>query len=88
MIFTSQYYFDAVVPRKSFVFNQQTWPHFLKALKLLRERLADNDNQDRLSNSTIAAVMGLAGYAHLTGDSRSARHHMEGMLKTISLRGV
>lgn len=31
--------------------------------------------------------MGIAGYAHVTGDSDSARHHIKGLCKIVSLRG-
>lgn len=87
MIFTSQYYFDAIVARNSSPFNQRTLAHFLKALGLLRERFAHCDDQSKLSNSTAAAVMGLAGHAHWMGDYKSARHHMKGLCKIVNLRG-
>ncbi|KAF4632202.1 hypothetical protein G7Y89_g5924 [Cudoniella acicularis] len=89
-IFTSQYYFDAILPGKSSSspLNQRILPHYLKTLELLRERFAsDDDDQARLSNTTVAAVMSLAGHAYFTGDSKSARHHMEGLRKIINLRG-
>ena len=87
MIFTSQYYFDAIVARKPSPVNQRTLPHFLKTLRLLRERFAHGDDQSRLSNTTTAAIMGLAGHAHWMGDSKSARHHMKGLGKIVNLRG-
>jgi hypothetical protein len=63
-------------------------PHFLTTLKLLRERIAnDDDDQAKLSDSTVAAIMGLVGHAHLTGDFKSARYHMEGLYKIVRLRG-
>jgi hypothetical protein len=87
MIFTSQYYFDAILPPKSSPVNQRTLLHFLKTLRLLRERFAHDDDQTKLSNTTVAAVMAIAGHAHWTGDSTSAKHHMEGLYRMVSLRG-
>jgi hypothetical protein len=87
MIFTSQFYFDSIVPRKFSSITQRTLPHYLKTLKLLRERFAQADDEARLSNTTVWAVMGLAGHAHMTGDFKSARNHMEGLCKIVSLRG-
>ena len=62
-------------------------PHFVKTLKLLRERMADEDSQEKLSDATAAAIMALVGHAHLTGDLKSARYHMEGLYKIVRLRG-
>ena len=86
MIFTSQFYFDALRTGKSVSISRRAMPHFLKTLKLLRERMAD-DNQAKLSDSTAAAIMGLVGHAQLTGDFKTARHHMEGLYKIVILRG-
>ncbi len=86
MIFT-QFYFDALLTGKSFSISRRAMPHFLKTLKLLRERMADDDDQAKLSDSTAAAIMGLVGHAQLTGDFKTARHHMEGLYKVVILRG-
>ena len=45
MIFTSQYFFDAMLPRKFSPLNQRSLPHFLATVKLLRERLARDDDE-------------------------------------------
>lgn len=93
MIFMSQFYFDIIVPRKldSNAADRRTMPHYLhylKTIRILRERLAtDDDGQTRLSNATAAAIMGLAAHAHLTDNARTSRHHMEGLYKIINLRG-
>jgi hypothetical protein len=87
MIFTAQFYFDALVSEKSASIIRRSLPHFLKTLKLLRERMADDDDEAKLSDSTVAAIMALVGHAHLTGDINSARHHMEGLYKIVVLRG-
>jgi hypothetical protein len=87
MIFTSQYYFDtiAILPRKPS--RQHISPHFVKALRLLQERIGGNDHKAKLSFTTLAAVMGLTGHAYLTGDLKSARNHLEGLHKIVILRG-
>ncbi|MCJ1385514.1 hypothetical protein MMC17_008637 [Xylographa soralifera] len=87
MIFTSQYFFDAILPRNFSPFSQRSLPHFLETVKLLRERLAHDNDESRLSYTTAAAVMGLTGHALWTGNSESARHHMEGLSRIVSLRG-
>ncbi|OIW23440.1 hypothetical protein CONLIGDRAFT_637397 [Coniochaeta ligniaria NRRL 30616] len=87
MVFTSQYYFDAIQPGTLWPTSQRALPHFVKTLKLLRERLARDDDQARLSDTTAAAVMGIAGHALLTRDVKSAKHHIEGLCKIVGLRG-
>ncbi|KAF2787715.1 hypothetical protein K505DRAFT_353661 [Melanomma pulvis-pyrius CBS 109.77] len=87
MIFTSQHFFDTVISSKRSRVNQHIFPHVSKTLELLQERLAQNDDQVKLSNTTVAVVVKLAIYAHSTGDSKSARHHMEGLCKIVNLRG-
>lgn len=87
MIFTSQFYFDVILSQKPSSFNHLKLPHLLRAIRLLRERVSRNDDQARLSNTTAAAIMALASHAHMTGDSKSAKHHMNGLCKITSLRG-
>jgi hypothetical protein len=87
MIFTAQFYFDALKSQAPTFVSRRSMPHFVKTLKLLRERMADENDPERLSDSTVAAIMGLVGHAHLTGDLKSARNHLEGLYKIVRLRG-
>jgi hypothetical protein len=86
-IFSSLYYFDVVLSRKSSTAKQRTLRHHLKTLEFLRERFLYADDEARLSNNTVSAVLSLAGHAFWTGDSKSATHHMEGLYKIVNLRG-
>ncbi|KAH8777930.1 hypothetical protein F5882DRAFT_502748 [Hyaloscypha sp. PMI_1271] len=61
MIFTAQFYFDALQSGGSAYISRRSMPHFLTTLKLLRERIANDDDQAKLSDSTVAAIMGLIG---------------------------
>ena len=67
--------------------NQRYMPHFLETVRLLHERLADNDDEAKISCTTTAAIMGLTGHALLSGNTESARHHMEGLSRIVRLRG-
>lgn len=66
--------------------SQRTLPHFVKTLRLLRERLL-HENDQALTISTVSAILALAGHAYFMGDSESAKHHLGGLRKIISLRG-
>ena len=59
----------------------------MKTFSLLRERLAGGDDQVIFSETTIAAIMGIAGHAFLMRDLKSARHHVDGLCKIVNLRG-
>lgn len=87
MVFTSQYYFDTVLPRSSSLTNRRSFPHYLETVKLLRERLAHGSDIAKLSYTTMAAVMSLAAHALWTGNHESARHHVEGLRRIVNLRG-
>ena len=41
----------------------------------------------KLSLTTLAAVMGIAGHALVTGDAKAAKQHIEGLHKIVGLRG-
>lgn len=90
MIFTSQYYFDVLKPgltSSNSSVSKTSMLHYLKALKLLRERMANGNDDIRLSDTTATTIMTLVCYARLTGDDKSARHHLEGLYKIVNLRG-
>ncbi|KIN08820.1 hypothetical protein OIDMADRAFT_175530 [Oidiodendron maius Zn] len=86
-IFSSQYFFDAILPRKPSTSSALTSSHYLKTIRLLRDRLEHDSDQVRLSNTTAAAVLSLACHAHIAGDSKSARHHLDGLRRIVNLRG-
>ncbi|KAI0183963.1 hypothetical protein EV127DRAFT_252746 [Xylaria flabelliformis] len=86
-IFTSLYYYDAVVPRRPFRESQRVRHHYQKAVSLLRQRLLCDDNNIRLSNNTISIVLSFAGQAFTSGDLKSAINHIQGIQKIVDLRG-
>jgi hypothetical protein len=61
--------------------------HFQKALRLLRYRLLGDDDEIKVSDSTIGVVLKLASAAHFDGDDNAAGQHMEGLRKMVELRG-
>ncbi|EXJ91933.1 hypothetical protein A1O3_00483 [Capronia epimyces CBS 606.96] len=68
--------------------NPAAMLHLQKGLRLLRERLlAQDDDDTKLSDSTISTVVKLASAAHFDGDSHTARQHMDGLRKMVALRG-
>ncbi|KAH8901408.1 hypothetical protein GQ53DRAFT_6281 [Thozetella sp. PMI_491] len=61
--------------------------HLQRGLKLLRERLLGDDNDIKISDSTMTAVLKLANVSHFSGDLETATHHMEGLRRMVELRG-
>lgn len=80
----AQTYFDVVGHRNNIFRNPV---HFLKAIQLLRHKLSLENEDAQISDSTIFAVVNLATHARLSGEDKSAEHHMEGIRKIIDLRG-
>ncbi|KAK6358862.1 hypothetical protein TWF696_000042 [Orbilia brochopaga] len=61
--------------------------HFVKTVRLVRERLASDDQELLLSDGTVFIILLLAMYALLSGDSATAQHHVEGLRRIVNLRG-
>jgi hypothetical protein len=61
--------------------------HLRKGLRLLRERLLGEDDDKKVSDSTIGIVLKLAVAAHFIGDYQVFKQHMEGLRKMVDLRG-
>lgn len=86
MVFTTLDYFDSMRHRNRCTVSQRTLPHFLRTLQFLRERLL-HENDQALTIPTIATILALAAHAHFVGDFQSAKHHLGGLRKIVSLRG-
>jgi hypothetical protein len=93
LIFTSSYFFDALRHSSSpgqgmnVPINQQMMPHYIKGLRLLRDRMGSEDDPARCSNTTAAAVMGLSAHSMAMGDMVFARKHLDGLGRIVRLRG-
>jgi hypothetical protein len=61
--------------------------HFQKGLRLLRHRLRGDDEEIKVSDSTMGVVLKLASAAHFDGDYEASRQHMEGLRTMVDLRG-
>jgi hypothetical protein len=87
--FTIQTYFDGYLERtRSAEDQRRDCVYYAKTVRILQERLALDDDSVRLSDSTIMTVLALSGHAYTTGDYESANHHIRGLLKLVSMRGV
>ncbi|KAH8807292.1 hypothetical protein F5884DRAFT_788896 [Xylogone sp. PMI_703] len=87
MAFGTQSFFNWALGRKSLASTQAAFFHFIKALQLLRERLQLDDEEAKISNSTINVILTLAMYAHVIGEHEAAKNHMIGLRKIINIRG-
>jgi hypothetical protein len=67
--------------------NPTAMLHFQKGLRILRERLLGQDDEIKISNSTISVVLKLASTAHFEGEYQAAKQHMEGLRQMVDLRG-
>lgn len=86
-IFSSQAYVFLQSGRESPMAARQAMEHHSTALRLLRERLAVPNGEDKLSDPTILVVLYLTLHAHFTDDYHTAKHHMDGLLKIVDIRG-
>lgn len=83
VIFMAQTYFDIMGGRNCSYPSQI----HLKTLQLLREKLSYGSESTQVADPTVFAVVNLAVHAHMSGEVKSATHHLEGTRKIIDLRG-
>ena len=61
--------------------------HLQKSLTLLRQTLIGDNDERRIADTTIGAVLKLATAALFYGDFKTARQHMQGLGRMVQLRG-
>lgn len=86
-IFAMEGFVDRILHRQETNSNPAAMLHFQKGLKLLRDRLLGADDETKISDSTMSAIVKLASAAHFNGDHEAAKQHMEGLRKMVDLRG-
>ncbi|KAI0473624.1 hypothetical protein GGR56DRAFT_541101 [Xylariaceae sp. FL0804] len=86
-LFTSLYYYDAIVTRRFSSPSLRVRRHYHKTLQILRARLSSTCDDARLSNHTVSAVLCLTGQAFSAGDSKTALAHLRGIKCIIDMRG-
>ncbi|KAI1170972.1 hypothetical protein F4777DRAFT_88156 [Nemania sp. FL0916] len=87
MAFTSYAVMDVARGFSVQVADQWRSLHFAQSVRLLRERLLENDQALTTTNSTIKVVLALAVHATMHGGFEEARFHLMGLQRMIELRG-
>ena len=85
--FAIEGFIDRVLHGRVNLANPSAMLHFEKGMRLLRERLLGDDEEVKISDSTIGTVLKLAGAAHFDEDYQVAKHHMDGLRRMVDLRG-
>ncbi|KAE9372500.1 hypothetical protein N431DRAFT_466744 [Stipitochalara longipes BDJ] len=83
VIFMAQTYFDLVGGGNNSSLSQI----HLKTLQLLRQKLSLGDKKSQLAEPTVFVIVNLAVHAHISGEHKSAQHHLEGIRRIVELRG-
>ncbi|KAK4495904.1 hypothetical protein PRZ48_013172 [Zasmidium cellare] len=83
MVFSTQSWFCKGTGRE---IDKRVSYHLVKSISLLRDRLMDG-GQATTSNTTINAVVMLAGQALLMGEAKTAREHVFGLRRLVEMRG-
>ncbi|KAJ3454690.1 hypothetical protein MRS44_013290 [Fusarium solani] len=85
--FAVEIFIDRVLRRWEDGTNPTAILHLHTGLRLLRERLVGEDDEPKISDSTIGVVLKLASAAHFNGDYEASKQHMDGLRKMVDLRG-
>lgn len=84
MLFSTEAYYDERLGRKR---SALTDFHFMKAIRLLQERISEPNSPLAIADHTIMTVVILGLTADLFDDQVSVEHHMDGLRKMVVLRG-
>lgn len=84
-LFTTKVYMDSLDGKKEI--SKIALVHLVNALAILQQRLAGNDKEQSISDSTILVVIGLTMTATALGDLEAAQNHLRGLYKMVMLRG-
>ncbi|KAK7429596.1 hypothetical protein QQZ08_003791 [Neonectria magnoliae] len=84
MLFSSEAYLDDSLGRDHSLMAQF---YFLKTLRLLQERIAVPNDPFATADQTIMTVVILMLAAQVFGDRATIENHMQGLERTVSLRG-
>ena len=85
--FAIEAFMDRILHRQEDITNPGAIVHLQKGLRLLRERLMGEDEESKISNSTMAVVLKLASAAHFDEDGETSKQHIEGLRRMVDLRG-
>lgn len=85
--FAMEEFVDRVLRRQETDTNPVAMLHFQKGLRLLQERFLGEDDETKISDSTISVVLKLTNASHFSGDHEEAKKHMKGFRKMVDLRG-
>lgn len=67
--------------------NAAAAQHHQRGLQLLRQKLLGDDEDEKVSDATISAVLKLATASHFDGDVATSKQHMRGLRRMVDLRG-
>lgn len=87
VVFSSQTYFMHTSNQESLGAGKTAIMHHSRALQLLRERLAAEHEEVKISDPTILVVLALASHAHMVNDYGTAKKHIDGLRRIVNLRG-
>jgi hypothetical protein len=85
--FSVERFINRVLRHQEHAINTAAMLHFQKGLRILRHRLLGDDDETKVSDSTMGVVLKLASVAHFDGDYKASRQHMEGLRRMVDLRG-
>jgi hypothetical protein len=83
--FAAGAFIDTILCQQEQVTNPEATLH-LKGVRMLREKLLLQDEEAKLSDSTVSVVLTLANCAYSTGEYDTGRRHLEGLRKIVKLR--
>lgn len=85
--FSAGAFIDRVIGQPNHSTSQEATLHYLKGVRLLRERFLLRDEEEKVSNATVSVILTLANCAYGRGEYEAAKRHLEGLRNISRLRG-
>lgn len=80
-----QTHFDSVGGERIYTYPSQV--HFVKTLELLRKKIMAGNLQAIVLDATLFSVSNLATHAHIYGEDKASKQHLEAIRSLVDLRG-
>lgn len=85
--FAVETFIDRVLRRQEHSINLAATLHFQDGMRILRERLLGDNDESKVSDSTMGVVLKLASAAYFDGEYQVSKQHMDGIRRMVDLRG-
>jgi hypothetical protein len=84
--FSAGAFIGKVLGQPNHATSQEATLHYVKGVRILRERLLLRDEEGKVSDATVFVILTLANCAYGMGEYEAAKRHLKGLCKISNFR--